>query len=369
MILTPKEMQAAEEAVFARGAVAEDLMEKAGLGIAHAIRERFPRPGHVVAYLGKGHNAGDALVAGRQLRAWGWKVSLEEVAPPGESSPLTQKKRAEFSALNAPSRETNRSLLVLLDGLLGIGASGPLRENFRERAREMNRRRREEHAWTVAIDLPTGLDGETGETVQDAVEADFTLTIAHPKTGLLADRAEGHVGTLVVVPLPDIPPPPEGGDAGARVLTPPLLRSLYRRRTVDCYKNRAGHVTLFAGSPGFTGAAAMTAEAALTAGAGLVSLHVPPPIYPILAARCPPEIMVHPFPANLSVETLASNQADVFAMGPGLGPSPETAFLGWLQTEERPVVVDADGLNLLARHAATREAVIDPWSRRRSLRH
>lgn len=352
MILTPKEMQAAEEAVFAQGAVAEDLMETAGLGIAHALRERFPQPGHAVAYLGKGHNAGDALVVGRYLRRWGWTVSLRDVGDPRECSPLTRKKRAEFlgEALPTPQSEAPNRPLLLLDGLLGIGASGPLRGRFQELAQEMNRRRQEEHAWTIAIDLPTGLNGETGEAVEGAVEADLTLTIAFAKTGLLADTAEAHVGALSIVSLPDILPPATGGDRKAGVLTAKSLRPFYRRRPVSDYKNRAGHVALLAGSRGFTGAAAMAAEGALAAGAGLVSLYVPESIYPILATRCVPEIMVQVLPANLTPDDLTDLPATVFAMGPGLGSSPDPALLDWLQRESRPVVIDADGLNLMACH-------------------
>lgn len=356
MILTPSEMKAAEEAVFAQGIVAEDLMEKAGLGIAQAVSERFPQPGRVVAYLGKGHNAGDALVAGRHLQARGWEVSLRDVAPPKEGSPLTQKKRAEFLAGKPAGKPTACSPLVLLDGLLGIGARGPLRGDYQTLAREINARHEQERAIVVAIDVPTGLDGETGAAVEEAVRADHTVTIAYAKTGLLADAAIAHVGTLEVIPLPEITPPSTGGDS-ARVLTAECVRTMHRRRPVDHFKNRAGHVAILAGSLGLTGAAAMAAEAALTAGAGLISLHVPQSIYSILATRCAPEIMVHALPEALSVETLAGNKATVFAVGPGWGSSPDSVFLDWLQAEERPVVIDADGLNFMAHHPETRSGV------------
>jgi NAD(P)H-hydrate epimerase len=129
-----------------------------------------------------------------------------------------------------------------------------------------------------------------------------------------------------------------------------LLRSWYRERPSGAYKNQAGHVAIFAGSLGYTGAAALASEAALSAGAGLVSLYVDASTHTILAVRCPPEIMVHPLPATMKAETLSEVSADVFAFGPGMGRSPDEAFLNWMQRESRPMVVDADGLNLMARH-------------------
>lgn len=356
MILTPSEMRAAEEDAFANGVQAEALMDRAGERIACAIRRRWPTPGTLVAYLGKGHNAGDALVAAQHLRGCGWSVSLRDAHLPNEGSPLTRKKRVEFLAshrsLSAPSAP-----LVLLDGLLGIGACGPLRPAIEALAREMNERRAEEGAHVVAIDLPTGLDGETGQAEAHAVRADVTLTIGFAKTGVIADQATACVGALEVIPLPQILPPQVGGDRELEVVTPDVAVGWYRRRPVDHYKNRAGHVAIFAGSLGYTGAAALTAEGALSAGAGLVSLYVSEAIYPVLATRCSPEIMVHPLPNDFSSTFLGKLTADVFALGPGLGTSPSKAYLRWLRKEVRPVVVDADGLNLIARQLDSRQEV------------
>ena len=142
-----------------------------------------------------------------------------------------------------------------------------------------------------------------------------------------------------------------------------LLRSWYRRRPSDAYKNQAGHVAIFAGSLGYTGAAAMASEAALSAGAGLVSLYVDSGIHTILAVRCPPEIMVHPLPRKMAMESLSEVKANVFAFGPGIGSSPDDAYLDWLQAETRPIVVDADGLNLMARHPDKRLAMVQAGPR------
>ena len=362
MILTPAEMKAAEEAVFARGIGAEDLMEKAGRGIAEAVRDRWPKSGTIVAYLGRGHNAGDALVAGRHLRRWGWQMFLREVAPPEKASSLTQKKRVEFLATGGRTARGRATPLVLMDALLGIGASGPLRADYQTLTREINARRETERAHVVAIDIPTGVNGESGEIGDGSVRADVTLSIACAKTGLLEDAATNHVGELTLIALPEILPP-SGGACSARVLTTTLLASWLRRRQVDDYKNRAGHVCLFAGSTGLTGAAAMASAGALAAGAGLVSLYVPGDIYPILATRCAPEIMVTPLPDTLTAAWLAAIEADVFAVGPGLGRSPPMAYLEWLQGESRPGVIDADGLNLMAGSPGKRRTIADAGPR------
>ncbi len=354
MILTPEEMQAAEKAVFAQGVEAEPLMEKAGFGIARAICRRWPMPGRAIAYLGTGHNAGDALVAGRHLLEAGWNVALREVEPNIDRiSPLTRKKRAQFLAVKVTRRWKRPRPLIHIDGLLGIGARGPLRARFLDLAEEMNRSRSEDHAWTVALDLPSGLDGVTGEPQTGCVIADLTLTIACAKSGLLADAATSHVGMLELVPLPEITPPSTAVDAGGEVLTPALMQFWWRRRPVNAYKNQMGHVAVIAGSPGYVGAAEMTAQAALTSGAGLVTLLVPESLYPIVAARTPPEVMVAVrADDNHLVASLSENTADVFAFGPGIGSNAAAPFIDWLETEQRPIVVDADGLNLIARHAS-----------------
>ena len=351
MILTPAEMQAAEAALFATGIEPESLMEKAGIGIARFIRSFFPNPGTLHAYLGKGHNADDALVVGRHLIDWGWEVILHNAEDPQQSSPLTQKKRAEFLASKPRQSSPSKQPLLILDGLLGIGACGPLRPAYRKCADEMNRLRKEHRAVTIAIDLPSGLDGETGEVTEGCVEADFTLTIAHAKAGLLADTATPYVGRLELISLSEIQALPHSGDSIATLITPETLAPHFPPRRADHYKNQAGHVAIIAGSVGFTGAAALAAEACVTAGAGLVSLYVPEDVYSVLATRAIPEVMVQPLSlGNLTERFLLDLTADIIAFGPGLGAHPPLAYLEWLKSEPRPVIIDADGLNLIAAH-------------------
>src|SRR6476659_6858403 len=154
-------MRAAEEAAFASGVEVEALMDRAGAGIAAAVQRFFPRPGRAIVFVGKGHNGGDALVAAALLKQGGWEIDLRLVFPEADCAELTRKKISDFRT-DGPAA-ANPSGLIVLDGLLGLGAKHLLREPIRTAAQEINRLRREQRAYVFAIDIPTGLDGDTAE--------------------------------------------------------------------------------------------------------------------------------------------------------------------------------------------------------------
>ncbi len=350
MILTCKEMRALEERTFASGASAETLMEQAGLRIAQAVRQFFPAPGKCAAFLGKGHNAGDALVAVRHLAADGWAIELQAAFPGDTWAPLTSQKHREFvsSQDQLGGDDDHRCVgrpLVVLDGLLGIGAGGALRDPILSAAREINRLRSTSNAQVFAIDLPTGLNADTGEADPDCIVANFTLTIGCAKPGLLANQAANFAGRLAVLALPQFAAQEFFARDQSLVATPAELASLLSRRKFDTNKTDYGRVAIVAGSRGFIGAAIMTAEAALRAGAGLVTLFVTEDIYPIVAAAATPEIMVQPF---ASCREVLHARRDVLAIGPGLGIRHRDDVLRLIQTCPEPMVIDADALNILA---------------------
>lgn len=345
-------MRALEAAAQAAGRSEASLMEEAGAGLARVLRLWKKAPHTLVIYAGKGHNAGDAFVAARHLLENGWRVAVREIFPRSEWRPLTHQQWERIADRLSPDpRPTERP--VLLDALLGLGAQGSLREPVRTACREINARRREHHGWTVAIDGPTGLNLDTGEADPDTVVADLTAAIACVKPGLLADSAVDVIGRLAVVPVPVLEPPPrptakpnQPALLSSSVLTPYTLRTSWPPRPYSLHKGQAGRVTLIAGSRGFTGAAWLSATAAVKGGAGLVTLGAPADIYEPVAAAAPPEVMVRPYqhPAEALEWT-----ADVLAVGPGLGALADEAFLQRLCDDTRPVVLDADGLNGLAR--------------------
>lgn len=337
-------MKAAEEALFATGASAESLMEKAGRGCAEAIARFFPDPAEAILFVGKGHNGGDAFVLGRHLREAGWRVSHRLSGPREELAPLTRKKLSEFeSTPQTAAAGLAPRPLVLVDGLLGIGASGSPRGGLRALAEEMNALRVSRAATCVAIDIPSGVDGDTGEPYEGAVVADVTLAISHVKTGLLADRAIDHVGRLALIPLPEIVS--GEGDSSRRTLHPANLRTLLPPAPFTLHKASAGRVGIIAGARGFTGAAILASRGALRAGGGLVTLYAREEVYPILAAKAPPEVMVKPIG---SLVEIASDQLDAIAIGPGLTTANSAEIVDLILTDPRPMIVDADALNCLA---------------------
>jgi NAD(P)H-hydrate epimerase len=346
-------MKELEQRAFSEGHSADALMEDAGLQIARAVRQFFPGSGVCVAVFGKGNNGGDALVAARHLAAWGWDVRLLAAFPDAEWGPLPKAKfaaaarcrRAEIAELESIAGEP----LVILDGLLGIGASGALREPLCAITRAINRKRAFGNAVVFALDIPTGLNGDTGAADPACVVADHTLTIGFAKQGLVADSATNFVGRLSVLPLRDLSTRLDASRADAIVATPEILRTLLPRRAADTHKGDCGRVGIIAGSRGYLGAAVLCAAACVRAGAGLVTLFAPPTIAEALAIKVPPEVMVRVLPTT---DELLAMMFDVFAIGPGIGAHPAADVAALVRKIPQPVVLDADGLNAIARDLA-----------------
>ncbi|MEY2584197.1 MAG: ADP-dependent NAD(P)H-hydrate dehydratase / NAD(P)H-hydrate epimerase, partial [Verrucomicrobiota bacterium] len=346
-IVSAAMMRAAEEAAFASGVEVEALMDRAGAGLASAVRRFFPKPGRAIVFAGKGHNGGDALVAAARLKEAGWEIDLRLVFPESDLAELTRKKleafrRDELSPVPG-SAEARPSALIVLDGLLGLGAKHLLREPIRTAAQEINRLRREQNAFVFAVDIPTGLDGDNGDSDPDCVMADCTITIGNAKHGLVVDSAIDYVGRLEIVALSELAI--AASPANDLMACAPSLAALLPRRRFNVHKNDFGRIGVVAGSQGFVGAALMTTEGALRGGAGLVELFVPKEIYPIVAAAAPAEAMVKPV---RSYRELLEQKIDVWALGPGLGKGEAKDLLKVIERAPAPMVLDADGLNILS---------------------
>jgi hydroxyethylthiazole kinase-like uncharacterized protein yjeF len=345
-ILSAAQMREAEQAAFARGVEVEALMDQAGAGVARAVVRFFPNPGTCIVFAGKGNNGGDALVAAEHLKRDGWNIDIQLAFAESDGSELMRKK---LQALRKAPEISHRPHLepsptIVLDGLLGLGANRLLREPIRACAIEINRLRREQGAFVFAIDLPTGLESDSGEADPDCVMADCTVTIAFAKHGLVEDAALDLVGRLEIVPLPGLAPPENARDEV--VATAESLRALLPRRKYGAYKNQFHRIGVVAGSKGFVGAALMTTTGALRAGAGLVEVFVPEEIYSIIAAAAPQEAMVKPIRSYRAL--LDDKHVEIWALGPGLGQSNSGDLLKLIERDERPMIVDADGLNILA---------------------
>ena len=339
-------MQAAEEAAFAGGITADALMEEAGAAIARFVDDLFPAGGTCRLFVGKGHNGGDALVAGRHLRQRGWRVEETLVFAESDCAALTRLKLRELRSVR-PSAAPAGAALVFLDGILGLGATSPLRGPVAIACREINRLRLAQNAFVIAIDLPTGLHGDTGELDAEAVTAAVTIAIGYVKRGLVADGALDHVGRLAVALLPELPPPAQPSLHETMAIGP-ALRPLLKPRKFGAYKNQSGSVGIVAGSRGLTGAAVLCGLGALRGGAGLVHLFVPEQIYPAVAAAAPSEAMVRPV-SSWSGLLETDLKITAWAVGPGLGAEGAEDICRLIEEARPPMVVDADGLNALAR--------------------
>ena len=331
MILSCEQMRRAEQDAFARGVKADALMELAGAGIAREIRRFFPKPSRALAFCGAGNNGGDARVALRILHEAGWNVAVRLVS-----------EASGGGTFDVPS---GSGPLVVLDGLLGIGARGPLREGILGAVREI-RTLRGRGAFVVAMDLPTGLDPVTGVPAAESVESDLTTTVGFAKSCLLTDAAANVVGRLAVVPLPGVTA--AEGDA-ARVSTPGWLAPLLPPRRFDTHKGTYGRIGIVAGSPGTYGAARLCSAAAVAAGGGLVTLFATPEAYDALATSVIPEVMVRRVSTLREVLDGLATPLDAAAVGPGAGFDRTSEILALVSQLSCPTVVDADALTVTAR--------------------
>ncbi len=341
MLIAPSDtIRAAEQAAFASGSTGSAALMDAVVARLHRALHGM-RARRCVVYAGRGNNAGDAIGLAARL---GLPTILRCVCAPQDLSADSQRQLAGLRdwqlAVSPPEPEEG---LLLLDGLLGSGATGPLRPACAELVNELNAlRAASSHAFTLAIDIPTGLAAGAGSP---CVLADATAAIGCVKPLMLADGAEEAVGRIIPIPLPEVSLAPSTSDL---VLDDALLRRFLPRRANSCFKNRAGRVAVVAGSPGMTGAAQMCAEAALSAGTGLVVLYAKAEAAAVLATRVAPEIMVR---AVASYAEIEEPHAQCLLLGPGLGSisPPEGEALHALATSfAGAVVLDADALNTAA---------------------
>ena len=344
-------------------------MERAGTGVVTHLLQHFgPVKGKkVVVFCGKGNNGGDGLVVARLLQDKGAHLTVILMAPHKELSKDAQtmyrrliKKIKPSHILVLPSQETLESLThdahILIDGLLGTGLSSSLRDPYSTAISAMNA----SHAYTVAIDIPSGLDSNTGAILGTAIQADLTVTFGYPKIGLYVGDAIDQVGHIEVV---DIGIPIEYVQElkpQNHLLTTELVSPLIPRRPQSAHKGTFGHAGIVAGSPGKAGAAALASLGALRAGTGLVTVATPQTVAPIVESKLL-EIMTLALPETpehlLGLEAyttllLFCQEKSAVGFGPGLGVSSSiTELLSQLLPQlEVSCVFDADALNSLASH-------------------
>lgn len=325
------------------------LMERAATRCTAKLLELYPDNHHWTVVAGPGNNGGDGLVIARQLFMRGDTVQVYRPhnRPCGADHDANAARlerllpSADLAAFTPPARG------VLIDALFGVGTNRPLAEPYASLVAAINRA----PVPVVAIDLPSGLQAEQAPEADAAiVHATHTLCLGCPKAALLWAEHEPYVGTLHLLPigldravLADIP--------GARWLDPAWLRAQQRPRRRFAHKGDAGRLLLVAGSRGMTGAAVMAAQAALRSGCGLLTAHLPAACTTAFHAQITEAMSdADPHPEHNSRLT-RDIPADALLLGCGLGTHVDTAALLHDLTEryhDRPMVWDADALNLLA---------------------
>jgi NAD(P)H-hydrate epimerase len=353
-IVTGAEMASREKAAFAAGIEAGTLMEAAGAGMAARIQDAYPWSRDYLVLVGKGNNGGDGLVVARYLAAEGGRVRVVLAAPENElgSLPVEQMQRLRHEDPALEVRSCTQTIEfpgadgVVIDALLGVQARGPLRAPLGDLVARHNAARAERFFRTVALDLPSGLaafeDAEAPKDSDAAIVADLTLAVGFAKEVLMREDLAPWVGRLEVVPWDRA----AHQETARQALVPQELAGLLPRRSALSFKNDFGKLAIVAGSRGFTGAAVLCVQGAQGIGAGLLSVVTRAESAEIVAAQAPPEAMVSAWPAEKVMDG-----ATAVVIGPGLGADDMTvAMLEKVLSLGCPVLVDADGLNALAKH-------------------
>ncbi len=348
-----------EAAAFDHWAISEQdvpqlaLMECAGRSAAHVLDRLYPR-GEVVALVGAGNNGGDALVLLRTLRSWGRPVKAVLVADRPVDDALLHGwdlscvgDGGTGDAVGAADDGTLASSLasagVLVDGILGTGIRGEPRARQARAIQAINGAGRP----VLALDVPSGVDADTGHIEGEAVVAQVTVALGWPKIGTLLQPARANVGRLVAVEIGF--PPVSDGAFGALVVTPAWAAERRPRREPDTHKNRVGALLLVAGRTGMAGAAVMAAKAALRSGVGLLRVASAPENREIIQGSVPEAVFVCGDDSKAVRDAAVASHA--VAAGPGLGDVLESGALLEVvreATSGRPTVLDADALNLAA---------------------
>jgi len=365
-VLYPEEMAKLDRAAMDAGTPSLQLMENAGRAVAEQAREMLGgicAGRRVVVVAAKGNNGGDGMVAARYLASWGAAARVVLLGDPEELSPDAAANYRRYregggevvSGGAGALREELRGAELVIDALFGFGFRGSAQGEFAAAIEAVNAC----GARVLSVDIPSGMDAATGEVRGPAVEAERTVTLAWPKTGLYLYPGAEKVGELVVA---DIGIPADlvesVVESDIHVLEEGDVAEMIPPLPAHAHKGQRGKVLVVAGCEGLTGAAALCSRAALRAGAGVVTLGIAAGLNPVMEVKLT-EVMTLPLPdeegRHCRREAAArvleeAERYDALALGPGLGRATSTAEMVWdlLERWEKPLVLDADGINCAA---------------------
>jgi len=346
-LVTTAEMRAIEQSFVEAGGDLDSLMRQAGMEVA----SRVPAGKPVLILAGPGNNGGDALIAATILRERGEPVRVYTYkrAPSDDSSVVRTEDDGDLAALSAELERCD----VVVDGLLGTGRRRPVAD----RLAAIIDRANDASAFRVAVDLPTGVDADTGDVETVALRAGLTVTLGFGKRGLWGSPGADFAGSIEIA---DIGLPPGiAGPPSCELLDAGDIRPLLPTRAREWNKGKSGRVLVVSGCADFSGAPTLVATASYRAGAGLVDLAVPASIRTIVATHAVETIFTATgaddffSPDSVAAVAEAATKANAVALGPGLGGDGETfdfvrRLLPHLKEANVPVVLDADGLNAVA---------------------
>ena len=368
-IVTSDQMREIEARSERAGVSTDVLMERAGLQVARRARHHL---GHltgvpITVLAGPGNNGGDGLVAARHLCGWGARVlvyiCLDRREPDHE---LAKIRRLDLTVVSAAEdeglarlKEALASSHLVVDAVLGTGRARPIQDPLKAILGALSEARsRPSRPRVLALDMPTGLDADTGAVDPLCPVADITVALGYPKVGLFSHTGADKVGTLEVVVI-GIPAGLDV-DVGLELMTPAWASATLPARPSAAHKGTFGRTMVVAGSRDYIGAASLAASAATRVGAGLVTVAVPESLQTAVAARAAEPTylpltesspgVVSPDAGPLLLDNLAGYSA--LLIGCGIGQAPTTR-----QLVERlllsgahlpPTVVDADALNILS---------------------
>jgi NAD(P)H-hydrate epimerase len=304
-LYTAEEMRAAEARYPGYPDTAPELMDRAGRAVANEVATRYPDAQFIAAVCGRGSNGGDGRIAAQILQGLGRETVVVE--PGGRLGPCD----------------------VVIDALFGTGFHGQPREEAAALIEAINGAA----VPVVAVDIPSGVDGSTGEVSGAVVDADLTVTFHAPKVGLYVSPGRFRAGAIVVADIGL-----DHTDTSHRLAGPDVLAHVPRRAPGD-NKYTAGAVLVVGGAPGTSGAVCLAAEAALRADAGYVTVCAPQEILPVVEAR-----LLEPVKRPIEEAFDAAERARSLVVGPGLGRGRKELVRRLLAELDLPAVVDADAL-------------------------
>jgi len=323
------------------------LMERAGLACFYELQQRWPEANRITVLCGLGNNAGDGYVLARLAHEHNLKVSVVQV---GDKNKLKGDAKTAFSAMTKSGQTVAAfhndvpEADVYVDALFGTGLDREVAGDWRSVIERVNAKPQPR----LSIDIPSGLNADTGQVMGAAIQADVCVTFIGRKRGLTTGQAADHCGTVI---FNDLQVPVEIYNeitSESRWMDWDQFRINVSPRQRTAHKGHFGHVLVIGGDHGYSGAVRMAAEAAARTGAGLVSVATRKDhANQINIGR--PELMCHAVESAADLIPLLA-KATVIAIGPGLGESEwSLTMMAKILESQRPMVMDADGLNLLAR--------------------